>query len=504
MAKILIIEDDAVFAAVLEDRLHVAGHGVVSTADSQQAFDTAGSGGVDLVILKMELDGAASGLEIMQTLRGGGATRSLPIVVVSNQTDSREKVAALRAGADEYLSQPVDLEELLIRVDRLLGSRRASPSIMQGDLTSHPTWELMQFVQQAGKSGELVIRGPEGTGHVQLGSGRVTSARFKKLEGRDALLALLALKEGNFQLTTDELTLGSPPAAANPSSIPIPEVLMASAWLEDEIKKRQEFLPATGVPLDVLQDDLPELDPELAEIPIDKVFARLLQAPCRLFDLISEGGAAPSKIRLAVAWLIEQKAVSPARGPAEQFMTTTEISSTMVLDVAVHNLLGAACKAGFEPDNLPYLILVEEDVWPHLQKLLERVPGFKRLENLPRLIEQVGLRQGGSANFESDLGSLSLHVQILKPEVKAQVESILSVCAGVLLWLDEAKERELIQAVIQRLETVASATTGVLVAHRPEQQETIAALAAGHGRWQSSGHAPQSLIGVLRLLHPRM
>lgn len=503
MAKILIIENDSVFAAVLEDRLHVAGHGVELMTDSSRAVDMVAAGGVDLMILKMELSGVP-GLEVLQTLKGRADTRSVPVFALSTQADSRHRVAALKAGAHEYLSHPVDLEELLIRVGRLLGSRDTASAVMQGDLSNHPPWELMQFVQQAGKSGELVIRSPMGIGQMKVTRGRVATARFKKLEDRDALLAMLDLKEGHFRLTTDEVESETLPGSGlSGPGIPIPEVLMASAWLEDELRKRREHLPATGVPLTAVVEVLPEIEGELSEIPIVRVFNRLSEQPGRLFDLIAEAESAPSKTRLAVAWLVEHGAVSAAQGPPGEFMTTTEISSTVVLDVAIGNLLMAAKKAGFDPNDLPFLILVEPEAWPRLRQLLERVPGYKRLENLPKLIEQVKLRKGGSATFQSELGSLSLHVQIVSPEVKAQVEAILSVCAGVLLWLDTDDERELIEGLIERLESTRSATAGVIVAHRPDQQPLISELVEGHKRWQSSGHAPQSLIGVLRLLYPR-
>lgn len=501
MAKILIIEDDAVFAAVLEDRLHVAGHSVESTADMELALRLTSAGGIALVILKLELPGSVSGIEALKSLRAGKSPRTLPIIALSTQTEALDRVAVLRAGADELLNQPGDLEELLIRVGRLLGSDEASPSVMQGDLGNHPTWELMQFIQQAGKTGQLVIRGPHGTGHVRLVGGRVDSARISKLAGRNALLALLDLKEGHFHLTTEEVADAQ--AGAPKTGIPIPEVLMAFAWLEDELKKRQEHLPETGVPLETKAADLPAPDSELSEVPIEAVFQRLKRSSGRLFDLIAEGLGAPSQVRLAVAWLVEQGAVAKIAGPPEQFMTTTEISSTMVLDVAIYNLLRGAHQAGFDPNSLPYLLVIEEAVWPQLQELLERVPGFRRLQSLHKLIEQVKLRQGGSATFESEQGSLSLHVQILSPEVQAKVEAIFPVCAGVLLWLDEGRDRALVKDLLGRLEGVRSKATGVLVAHRAEHRDAIMELVVGHERWQASRHAPQSLIGILRLLHPR-
>ena len=95
--------------------------------------------------------------------------------------------------AGAFFFTAADSEELLIRADRLLGSNTTSPAVMQGDLANHPVWELMQYVQQAGKSGELSVRGSRvGSGRLRAIDGRVLSARFGELEGRDALLAIHA------------------------------------------------------------------------------------------------------------------------------------------------------------------------------------------------------------------------------------------------------------------------------------------------------------------------
>ena len=508
MARVLVLELDPVFAAVIEDRLLVSGHESQLVSDPAIAVSVATEGRADLLVMELDLPGV-SGLEIVRQLRRQSETRSLPILSLSSSDTSSDRIEALRAGVDDFLAKPCDPEELILRLDRMLGRRGVAAPPLSGDLASHPTWGLLQYIQQADKSGDLRIHGKKGSGKVHLQGGKVVSARWQsrakgsrtnQLSGRDALLAIVDMKEGHFQLTAGEAG-----EAAAADVIRIPDILIEAAWIQDQLGKRRLHMPATGAALESAVSALPPVEEALAAMPIEQVFQQVSsQSGVRLYDLMTEGAAAPSKIRLAVAWLIEQGAVRPAEAiSASATMSTVEISSSVVLDVAVHNLLSTARGAGFDVTALPYLMLAEPGVWPELQKLPASVPGFLRHEALRKLVERTKDRRGGSATFSTDFGKLSLHVQPLTSAVRQQVEAIVPVCAGVLLWLDQAEERELIRAVVERLEAVNGPAAGVLVANSTAAAEVAAELTAGMTKWQTSTHAPQSLLGVLRLLQPR-
>lgn len=138
MSKVLVLETDPLSAALLEDRLYVSGHQVTLAEDPARAVSTADDDRVDLVILAMELP-VVPGLEVIRQLRGQSETRSLPIVALSESAESADRVAALRAGVDDYLTKPFDVEELLLRVDRLLGRRgELPPVILLGADAIHP------------------------------------------------------------------------------------------------------------------------------------------------------------------------------------------------------------------------------------------------------------------------------------------------------------------------------------------------------------------------------
>ena len=498
MARVLILELDPVFAAVIEDRLLVAGHEVTLATDPAVAVSAATEGQADLLIMEMQLPGV-SGIEIVRQLRQQGETRSLPIVALSANQSSDDRIAALRAGVDEFLSKPCDPEELLLRLGRFLDSRGTTPQIMQGDLASHRIWELLQYIQQANKSGDLMIYGKKGSGQVHLDRGRVRSARWQKLRDRDALLAISDMKEGRFQLATEvaDETVPLPDDALR-----IQDILIQAAWIEDQLAKRRQYAPATGAPLELTARAAPQVEEAFEFLPIDAILRRVARGGVRLYDLMAEENVAPSKIRLAVAWLVEQGAVVPSeQALQQQAMSTSEISSSVVFDIAIHGLLAAARGAGFDVSALPYLLLAEPGTWPELQQLPASVPGFLRNDALRGLVERTQQGQGGSATFKTDVGKLSLHVQPLDG-AKQLVEAIVPVCAGVLLWLDDAGEKDLIRRIVDRLEAAHGPAVGILVARSDATRQTATELIAKCHKWKVSSHAPRSLLGVLRLLHP--
>ncbi|MCP4656200.1 MAG: response regulator, partial [bacterium] len=378
MSTILVVESDPIFGAVLEDRLHVAGHEVELLFDKERAVAEASENQVDLLIIEVAQP-SSGGLEVVNALREGGATRALPILVLSESAESTDRVAALRAGVDDYLTKPCDLEELMLRAERLVGSRTALAPVLQGDLANHPLWELVQYIQQAGKSGDLVLRGSAGSGSIHLHRGKVFAARWEGFSGREALLAIFGLKQGTFRFVSD-----TPDGESTPTVEPfeVHELLMRAAWLEDEIEKRRRHLPGTGVPLKTTGKPVPAKEDSLYLTPLPVEEVRTLvhkRSGIRVFDLIRKLPRAPQAIRLAVAWLIEQGVLTPPdEDQLEEFPSTGEIASTMIVDMAVTEFLTAARSAGFGTSALPFLILVEPGIWPELLELLESVPGYRR------------------------------------------------------------------------------------------------------------------------------
>jgi DNA-binding response OmpR family regulator len=122
-ARILVADDDPILQRLLLHTLKMEGYDVLAARDGSEALNVVISERPDLVILDVMMPGY-NGFELCQMLRQRPETLTLPIIMLSGLSDVQEKVSGLRAGADEYLTKPIDLRELAARVDALLKRNR--------------------------------------------------------------------------------------------------------------------------------------------------------------------------------------------------------------------------------------------------------------------------------------------------------------------------------------------------------------------------------------------
>jgi DNA-binding response OmpR family regulator len=123
MARILIVEDEAHIAEGLQFNLEAEGYETVVAVDGPSAVEliTDPHGGFDLVLLDLMLPGMG-GFEVARRVRAAGIY--VPILILTAKDDSSDLVRGLEEGADDYLTKPFRLEELLARVKGLLRRRR--------------------------------------------------------------------------------------------------------------------------------------------------------------------------------------------------------------------------------------------------------------------------------------------------------------------------------------------------------------------------------------------
>jgi len=116
-ARILIVEDDEAIATGLALNLKLAGRTTTIARDGAEALRLAEDEDFALILLDINLP-AKNGLEVLSTLRS--ADNLVPVIVVSARDGEFDKVAALRLGADDYVTKPFALAELLARIDAVL------------------------------------------------------------------------------------------------------------------------------------------------------------------------------------------------------------------------------------------------------------------------------------------------------------------------------------------------------------------------------------------------
>jgi len=168
MTRILIAEDEERISAFVAKGLEAAGYQTIVVDDGAEALDVALSGDVDLVLLDVGLP-TIDGFEVLRALRGQGA--SLPVIMLTARTSTRDTVDGLDAGANDYMAKPFKFDELLARVRSRLRenvstgtfnvshadvsldvlSRRATVGGREIDLSAREFALAEQFVRHAGQ-----------------------------------------------------------------------------------------------------------------------------------------------------------------------------------------------------------------------------------------------------------------------------------------------------------------------------------------------------------------
>jgi DNA-binding response OmpR family regulator len=119
--RILVVEDAEDLATVLRDRFRREGYSVATVGDGESALFAAEGTSHDLILLDVMLPGI-SGFEVCRELRQ--RNQATPILMLTARSETVDKIVGLRLGADDYVTKPFDMGELVARVEALL--RRTS------------------------------------------------------------------------------------------------------------------------------------------------------------------------------------------------------------------------------------------------------------------------------------------------------------------------------------------------------------------------------------------
>jgi two-component system, OmpR family, alkaline phosphatase synthesis response regulator PhoP len=115
--RVLVIEDEARIAEGLRLNLSLAGYAVSLAPDGIEGLEKWRSWRPDLIVLDIMLP-MIDGFSILKTIRQ--ENEKIPVLILSARGDTKDKVKGLRYGVDDYLAKPFDLEEFLLRVERLI------------------------------------------------------------------------------------------------------------------------------------------------------------------------------------------------------------------------------------------------------------------------------------------------------------------------------------------------------------------------------------------------
>jgi putative two-component system response regulator len=118
-ATILVADDNWANLELLSELLHEQGYRAICVLDGDQAFKALGSQQIDLVLLDVMMPGR-TGFDVCRAIKSNPETRLIPVVLVTGLADSGDRIQGIDCGADDFLSKPVNKQELLARVRSLL------------------------------------------------------------------------------------------------------------------------------------------------------------------------------------------------------------------------------------------------------------------------------------------------------------------------------------------------------------------------------------------------
>ncbi|NIZ00345.1 phosphate regulon transcriptional regulator PhoB [Thalassospira lucentensis] len=153
---VLIVEDEAAIVTMLRYNLEREGMQVVEAGDGDEALKIMAETHVDLVLLDWMLP-VMSGIEVCRQIRRKPESRDLPVIMVTARGEEGDRIRGLDTGADDYVTKPFAIGELLARIRALL--RRSGPAQPQGQLI-YSDIEMDLAAHRVSRNGKAIHLGP--------------------------------------------------------------------------------------------------------------------------------------------------------------------------------------------------------------------------------------------------------------------------------------------------------------------------------------------------------
>jgi DNA-binding response OmpR family regulator len=118
--RILVLDDDPDIGTMIKMMLEYKGYAVTVSDRAEQAEEVLRNNNIDLIIMDMLLSGV-NGTDICTELKENNSTSHIPIMMISAHPNAKE--ICLQAGADEFISKPFDMQDILLKINKLVNSQ---------------------------------------------------------------------------------------------------------------------------------------------------------------------------------------------------------------------------------------------------------------------------------------------------------------------------------------------------------------------------------------------
>ncbi|MEO6950753.1 MAG: HAMP domain-containing sensor histidine kinase [Polyangia bacterium] len=178
MARILIVDDDALNRELLRAYLHDSGHVIIEADSGERAVQLARTERVDLVLCDVVMP-SLSGFDVTLKLKAEAADHFLPVILLTSLSDPSSRLLGLRSGADDFLVKPIDRLELLARVSNLLRLRNKEIALVQRNI------DLIELQRRRDDMAAMIVHDLKNPMAVILANLSVLQCSADKLDSDD-------------------------------------------------------------------------------------------------------------------------------------------------------------------------------------------------------------------------------------------------------------------------------------------------------------------------------
>ncbi len=202
--KILIVDNDSSCNIPLRNALAKAGYEVICWDDSQKVLEVAKNLQADMIICEVELP-QMSGHDLFRQIRAIPACKLIPFIFLSSQKRVDDRIKSMELGADDYITKPFYVEEIVARIEALFSEisqlseeQSQSEKDFYGSLSEMNLVDLIQTLELGKKSAILKLKHNSNIGLIYVMNGEVVDSSLEDLSSEKAIMRMFTWNIGNF------------------------------------------------------------------------------------------------------------------------------------------------------------------------------------------------------------------------------------------------------------------------------------------------------------------